>query len=242
METGEKLFEEPAFPVVDSTAVSAEALQQGFPGARAVDAEQLGSALADHATTLLVMPYRLAFPEAAWASILRYLNGGDLIALAGKTVTWAAFQTSEGWQLRPPSVAFSLELFIADYQQMPGSSDLRSKADPNVQPALPVFAWKQAFSPVIRLSVTPMFSAEIGSPAMKTRILRRWPGGAGEAQARSSCLSGGPLSSAVCGRAMDFLACEPGPRGFDDPGCSESFPRLLSLHRSPKAGNRRGTG
>ncbi len=134
------IFEEPAFPVVDSTAVSAQALQQGFPGARAVNAAQLGSALADQATALLVMPYGSAFPEAAWAGILRYLErGGDLIALGGKPFTRAAFQTSQGWQLRPPSVAFSLELFIADYQQTDGSPNLAFKANTDVQPMLPAF-------------------------------------------------------------------------------------------------------
>jgi hypothetical protein len=98
------IFEEPAFPVADSTAISVQALQQGFAGARAVNAMQLSEALADPASALLVMPYGSAFPEEAWPAILRYLErGGDLIVLGGKPFTQAAFQTSRGWKLRPPS-------------------------------------------------------------------------------------------------------------------------------------------
>ncbi len=213
------IFEEPAFPVVDSTAVSTQALQQGFAGARAVDAAQLGGALEDQATSLLVMPYGSAFPEAAWGAILRYLErGGDLIVLGGKPFTRAAFQTSEGWQLRPPSVAFSLELFIADYQQTAGSADLVFKVNPDVQPTLPAFPWKQAYSPVIRLSVSPILNDDIGGTGDEDAELTTlaWGDHGTHHRAAPALLIDHDRKRFVGGRWI-FLACDPQPHAFDDP-------------------------
>ena len=120
-----------------------------------MDAAGLGDALARPETNLLVMAYGSAWPEADWDAILKYLDrGGNLIALGGKPFTRAAFQDTSGWHLRTASVAQSLELFIHDYQETPGTSpDVKFSANPAVFPALPSFGWKRAFSPVVRLSV-----------------------------------------------------------------------------------------
>lgn len=226
------ILQEPEFPVADSAAVSAQALQQGFSGARVVTVGQLSDALLSQATTLLVMPYGSAYPEVAWPAILRYLErGGDMIVLGGKPFTRAAFQTSAGWQLRAPSVAASLELFIADYQQTPGSSDLRFEADRDVHPTLPSFQWKRAFSPVIRLSVTPLFPAEIGSTGDEDADLTTlaWGSHDGHHRAAPAFLVDHHRRRFVGGRWI-FLACEPVPQGFDDPSLLANL-RAIALRQ-----------
>jgi len=210
------ILNERGFPVADSEAVSVPALQEAFPGARLVGAAELGGAL--DTARLLVMPYGSAYPEAAWPSILRYLDGGgDLIVLGGKPFTRAAFQAGAGWQLRQPSVANSLELFIADYQQTPGSSGLRFEANPVVQLALPAFAWTRAFSPVIRLSVVPLFPSEIGSTGSDDAEITTLAWGSKEAHHRAApaFLIDHYQHRFVGGRWV-FVACDPAPHGFDD--------------------------
>ena len=129
-----------------------------------MDAAQLVPALAAQDTDLLVLPYGSAWPEQDWTAILEYLDrGGNLIVLGGKAFTRAGYQNASGWHLRPASVAETLELFIDGYQETPGGhpgtvesrgGDLTSfRANPDVFPALPGFAWQRAFSPVVRLSV-----------------------------------------------------------------------------------------
>ncbi|MFY9744861.1 MAG: hypothetical protein WAK25_01155, partial [Acidobacteriaceae bacterium] len=73
--------------------------------------------------------------------------------LGGKPFTRAAFEDASGWHVRTASVAQSLELFIHDYQETPGSTELKFVANPDVFPQVPAFGWKRAFSPVVRLSV-----------------------------------------------------------------------------------------
>jgi len=158
------IFQEAGFPASDSVAIDDGTLQRGFPGAHFVNAAELGKALDDKVVELLVLPYGSAYPEASWPAILRYLeDGGNLIVLGGKPFTRAAYRADASWQLRGPSVAASLELFIADYQQTPGSSQLRFKPNPDIEPELPPFTWKRGFSPVLRLSTVPLIPAEIGS-------------------------------------------------------------------------------
>jgi hypothetical protein len=213
------LFSEHNFPVADSSAVSAQALQQGFAGAREVTAAQLDGALADPATKLLVLPYGSAYPEAAWPAILRYLErGGHLIVLGGKPFTRAAYQEGTAWRLREPSVAASLELLIHDYQPTPGSKALQFEPNADVQPQLPAFAWKQAYSPVLRLSVTPMFPKEGGSTGAEDADLTTlaWGSQGAHRRAAPAFLIDHHSVRFVGGRWI-FLACEPEEHAFDDP-------------------------
>ncbi len=148
------VFWQPGFPAADSPAPDEAGLRAAFTNAEFVNAEQIGKALADREADLLVMPYGSAWPEADWAAILEYLDrGGNLMVLGGKAFTRAAYQDASGWHLRPASVAQSLELFIHDYQETPGSDTAKFMPNPDVFPALPAFGWKRGFSPVIRLSV-----------------------------------------------------------------------------------------
>jgi hypothetical protein len=161
------VFDEPDFPAADSAQPTESALRAAFGGARFANADQLGASLAAYAQgDLLVMPYGSAYPEQAWRAVLEYLDrGGNLLVLGGKPFTRAAYRAGAGWQLRPPSVAASLELLIHDYQQTVGSEDavkgsLHFVPNPDVLPALPAFAWERAFSPVLRLSVTAMYKED----------------------------------------------------------------------------------
>jgi hypothetical protein len=148
------VFWQPGFPAADSPAPAEGGLRAAFADASFVDAAGLGDALSKPETDLLVLAYGSAWPEAEWDSILRYLDrGGNLIVLGGKPFTRAAFEDASGWHLRTASVAQSLELFIHDYQETPGSSEAKFAANPDVFPQLPEFGWKRAFSPVVRLSV-----------------------------------------------------------------------------------------
>jgi Cellulase (glycosyl hydrolase family 5) len=165
------VFWQPGFPSADSPAPDSTGLHAAFAEAEFADAAGLSQALAASEVDLLVMPYGSAWPEADWDAILHYLDrGGNLLALGGKPFTRAAYRDASGWHLRTASVAQSLELFIHDYQETPGShpsaqeeragkpeenlqSELTFAPNPDVFPALPAFAWMRAFSPVIRLSV-----------------------------------------------------------------------------------------
>jgi len=148
------VFYEPGFPAADSSSPSEAVLHSAFSGAQFAGTAQLESALAQPDANLLVLPYGSAYPEADWPAILRYLDrGGNLIVLGGKAFTRAAYQDGGSWHLRGPSVAQSLELFIHDYQETPGSDGLAYEPNKDVAVTLPAFQWKRAFSPVLRLSV-----------------------------------------------------------------------------------------
>lgn len=148
------VFWQPGFPAANSPAPIEAALRAAFADAQFADAGQLADVLASADTDLLVLPYGSAWPEADWNAILRYLDrGGNLIVLGGKAFTRAAFSDSNGWHLRTESVAQPLELFIDGYQETPGSDSVSFTPNDDVFPKLPSFAWKRAFSPVVRLSV-----------------------------------------------------------------------------------------
>jgi hypothetical protein len=148
------IFWQPGFPVADSVAPDEATLHVVFPNADFADAHQLPGALASSDADLLILPYGSAWPEADWNAILTYLDrGGNLVVLGGKPFTRAAYEDASGWHLRSESIAQSLELFIDGYQQTPGSDAVTFTPNPDVFPPLPAFAWKRAFSPVVRLSV-----------------------------------------------------------------------------------------
>ncbi len=148
------VFWQAGFPAADSPAPDEAGLRAAFSGATFTDAAALTNALEQKDVDLLVLPYGSAWPEADWDAILRYLDrGGNLIVLGGKPFTRAAYEEGGAWHLRTASVAQSLELFIHDYQETPGSAEAKFTPNPDVFPQLPAFGWKRAFSPVIRLSV-----------------------------------------------------------------------------------------
>jgi hypothetical protein len=148
------VFWQPGFPAADAPAPNEAGLRAAFAGAEFENANQLPESLAAAGTDLLVMPYGSAWPEADWDAILKYLDrGGNLIVLGGKPFLRAAYEDASGWHLRPESTAQLLELFIDGYQETPGSDALNFAPNGDVNPQLPAFGWKRAFSPVVRLSV-----------------------------------------------------------------------------------------
>jgi len=152
------VFSEPGFPVADSTGPSSQQLSAALPEAQVTDAAHLPGALAAPASRLLVLPYGSAFPEDAWSSIQQFLErGGNLLVFGGRPFTRAAYQDHDAWHLRDYSVRFIRPLMIDQYQETPGSEGMQFQ--PNAELTLQVqpFAWKKAFSPVIRLSAVDLY-------------------------------------------------------------------------------------
>jgi len=209
--SGTVVFSQPGFPSADTAPVSAAALAKGFPGARQVDAAQLDAALGAAQTRLLVLPYGSAYPEASWPALLRYLDrGGNLIVLGGKAFTRAAYRDGKTWRLRESSVAASLELFIQGWQATPGSASLRFAANDDVAPGLPAFGWKQAWSPVIRLSVVmdPQDTAANNGSGDAFLTTLAWGERDGHKLAAPAMLVDHVQYRFVGGRWI-FLACDP---------------------------------
>lgn len=216
---GTVIFEQPGFPAADTAPLPSAALAAGFPHARTVDAAQLGAALDAAQTKLLVLPYGSAYPEAAWPSILRYLDrGGNLIVLGGKPFTRAAYRDGNTWRLRESSVAASLELFIQGWQATPGSSSLQFEPNADVAPTLPAFGWKQAWSPVIRLSVVmdPKDTAANNGSGDAFLTTLAWGTRDGSKLAAPAVLVDHVQHRFVGGRWI-FLACDPDGNAFADP-------------------------
>lgn len=207
------IFSEPGFPSIDTSAVSTSTLAQALQDTRAVDAAQLPAALSDAQTKLLVMPYGSAYPEAAWPAILKYLDGGgNLIVLGGKPFTRAAYREGAAWKLRRPSVAASLELFIHDYQQTPGSQGLEFATNPDLHADIPAFAWTRGFSPVVRLSVTNRQPRDMGGTGNEDAWLTTiaWGERDGHKLAAPAFLIDHVGERFVGGRWI-FLACDAAP-------------------------------
>ncbi len=152
------VFAEPGFPAADSATPSPQQLAAMLPGAQVADAGHLQGALAASATRLLVLPYGSAFPEEAWPAIKHFLDrGGDLLVLGGRPFTRAAYRDGAEWRLREYSVRCIRPLMVDQYQETPGSDGLQFQPNPELTLQLHSFAWKLAFSPVIRLSAVDLY-------------------------------------------------------------------------------------
>jgi hypothetical protein len=146
------------FPAADSIAPSPQQLETLFRGAYLTSPEHLRSMLKDATTRLLVLPYGSVFPEEAWPEIYQFLQrGGNLMVLGGRPFTRSVYRGATGWQLRDYSVRFTRPLMIDQYQATPGSDGLQFQTNPDLILQLPRFAWKRAFSPVIRLSAVDLY-------------------------------------------------------------------------------------
>ena len=152
------VFGEAGFPAVDSAGPSALQIAATMPGVKMANADQLASILAEPAPHLLVLPYGSAFPEAAWPAIKQFLDrGGNLLTLGGRPFTRAAYRDQQGWHLRDYSVRFIRPLMIDQYQDTPGSAGMQFQPNPELPLQISSFAWKRAFSPVIRLSAVDLY-------------------------------------------------------------------------------------
>ena len=110
-------------------------------------------------------------PEAAWPSIQRFLQRGEnLLVIGGRPFTRSAYRDANGWHLRDYSVRFTRALMIDQYQPTPGSEGLQFQTNPDLPLQIPRFAWKNAFSPVIRLSAVDLYHRGGAAGAIAARL------------------------------------------------------------------------
>ena len=165
------VFCEPGFAPADTVAPSQSQLEKIMPGARRASADQLGARLSDGGTRLLVLPYGSAFPENAWAAIFSFLQGGgNLLVLGGRPFTRPAYRDASGWHLRDYEVRFARALMIDQYQNTPGSEGLEFQTNPETTLQPQAFAWKEAFSPVIRLSAVDLYNRGGAAGSIDARL------------------------------------------------------------------------
>jgi hypothetical protein len=165
------IFYEADFPSADSAAASREQLAAAAPGAHFAAADDLAAALESAATRLLILPYGSAFPERDWQAIYSFLErGGNLLVLGGKPFTRAAYREDAKWKLREYSVRFARQLLIDQYQDTAGSDGLRFETNPETTFQPEPFAWKRAFSPVIRLSAVDLYSRGGSAGSIDARL------------------------------------------------------------------------
>lgn len=164
------VFSDSGFTSADSAAPTSQQIERLLPGAQLASAAQLPGLLKTD-IRLLVLPYGSAFPEDSWEAILEFLRrGGNLLVLGGRPFTRAAYRAGPGWQLRDYSVRFSRQLQIDQYQPTPGSERLEFQSNPDAVVRLSRFAWKQAFSPVIRLSAVDLYKRGGSAGSIDARL------------------------------------------------------------------------
>lgn len=150
------IFRDSGFPAADSAAAPDSVLKDAISGAHFASANELKDRL--NSTNLLVLPYGSAFPEEAWGEIENYLQrGGNLLVLGGRPFSRAAYRDGGSWKLRDYSVRYMRPLRIDQYQETPGSDGLKFESNPDIPLAIPQFAWKQGFSPIIHLSAVDLY-------------------------------------------------------------------------------------
>jgi hypothetical protein len=165
------IFKEDGFPAADSSGLTDQQTTALFPNSKVAGADQLSKELAQPSARVLLLPYGSAFPEDAWPGIKQFLDrGGNLIVLGGKPFTRAAYRDEHGWHLRDYSVRFIRPLMIDQYQETPGSAGLQFETNPELTLQLPRFNWKQAFSPVIRLSAVDLYHRGGSAGAIDARL------------------------------------------------------------------------
>jgi hypothetical protein len=156
-QSGTVVFREFGFPSADSAPAPDALLQHVFSNAQFASTTELKSQLAS--AKLLVLPYGSAFPEGNWAEIQSFLQrGGNLLVLGGRPFTRAAYRDGGAWKLRDYSVRYTRPLMIDQYQETPGSVDLKFESNPDIPLSLPPFAWNQGFSPLIHLSAVDLYN------------------------------------------------------------------------------------
>jgi hypothetical protein len=169
--SGIVVFSEPNFPSANSSGPTPSQISAWFPEAQLAQVEQLGGILGSPATHLLVLPYGPSFPESAWPDIEQFLQrGGNLLVIGGQPFTRSAYRDAAGWRLRDYSVRFTRALMIDQYQATPGSQGLELQANPDLPLPIPRFAWKRAYSPVIRLSAVDLYHRGGATGSIDARV------------------------------------------------------------------------
>lgn len=150
------VFHEDGFPAADSAPAPDSLLRHTLANAEFAGIGELKQRLSS--AKLLVLPYGSAFPEESWSDIFGFLQrGGNLVVIGGRPFTGAAYRDGGTWKLRDYSVRYTRSLMIDQYQETPGSQDLKFESNPDIPLALPQFAWTKGFSPIIHLSAVDLY-------------------------------------------------------------------------------------
>ncbi len=209
------VFYESGFLSEGSAAPSQPQLQNIFAGARFASADKLAGELGDPATRLLVLPYGSAFPEESWAAIYGFLQGGgNLLVLGGRPFARAEYRDATGWHLREYAVRFTRPLMIDQYQTTPGSDGLSFQTNPEVTLQPQPFTWKQAFSPVIRLSAVDLYNRGGAAGSIDARLDTLAWGVKNERRMAAPLLQIDHFRNVFSGGRWIFLAAEMGPEFY----------------------------
>ncbi len=216
------IWAEPSLPAVDSASASPAELARIFPDARILQADQLAAALGDPETRLLVLAQSSVIPEAAFPAISDFLHhGGNLLVLGGRPFTRAAFHDASGWHLRDYSTRFSRPLQIDQYQDTPGSSGAIFTPNPEIPVDLPHFSWKQAFSPIIRLSTNDLYPRGGSAGSLDTKLDALVWGVTDGRRLSAPLLQIDHFSSGFDGARWVFLTADLAPDFYSSRDCSK---------------------
>jgi hypothetical protein len=156
-QSGTVIFRETGFPAADSATVPDSLLPHVLPNAQFASISELKGRLTS--AKLLVLAYGSAFPEDAWPEIYGFLQrGGNLLVIGGRPFTRAAYRDGGAWKLRDYSVRYTRPLMIDQYQETPGSDDLKFESNPDIPLPVPQFSWKRGYSPIIHLSAVDVYN------------------------------------------------------------------------------------
>jgi len=212
------IWSEAALPSADSAVATPAQLAQLFPGARLSSTDQLAAQLSDPQTKLLILPQGSVIPEAAWSSVTDYLHhGGNLLVLGGRPFTRAAYRDASGWHLRDYSTRFSRPLLIDQYQATPGSDGAAFTPNPEIPLDLPRFSWKQAFSPIIRLSINDLYNRGGSAGSIDVNLDALAWGVSDGRKMSAPLLQIDHFSSTFDGARWIFLSAELAPDFFTSP-------------------------
>jgi hypothetical protein len=215
------VWSEPGLPSADSVVASPGQLAQIFPEARLLPTDQLAAALADSQTRLLILPQGSVIPEAAYSAISDFLHrGGNLLVLGGRPFTRAAYRDSTGWHLRDYSTRFSRPLQIDQYQNTPGSAGAVFTPNPDIPIDLPAFSWREAFSPIIRLSTSDLYNRGGSAGALDINLDALVWGVTDGRRLSAPLLQMDHFSSGFDGGRWIFLAADLAPDFYSSPDTS----------------------
>jgi len=221
------IWSERGLPSADSAVATPEQLAQIFPGARLVAADQLAAQLADEKMKLLILPRGSVIPEAAWSSVTDFLHrGGNLLVLGGRPFTRAAYHDNSGWHLRDYSTRFTRPLLIDQYQATPGSEGATFTPNPEIPLDLPHFTWKQAFSPIIRLSINDLYNRGGSAGALDVNLDALVWGVTDGRKMSAPLLQIDHYSSTFDGGRWIFLSAELTPDFYSSPDAAKLLHRL----------------
>ncbi|HKV35842.1 MAG TPA: hypothetical protein VJP89_16005 [Pyrinomonadaceae bacterium] len=150
------VFQEPAFPKIQSADVSFTGLDVTFLS------EQQLTRLNPREFDLFINPYGSAFPKRAWKTILEYLRaGGNWLNLGGVPLSRPVVRTASGWRAEPYQASYHKRLGITHYFPVDARNVVKYQS---VREELSrEFEAKEIYELYVRLSSTSNEPDEAGS-------------------------------------------------------------------------------